>query len=129
MQEIATILPEEEEEDAMSPPPRSTLLEKKLQRQSTSSITTSSSSESSSSTRSSIIMEDKKRVSFSDIEVVELPMILGDHPACRDGLPVCTSWKHSDRYSLSLDLFEQTRSPMRRQGSELYISSFDRLKL
>ncbi|CAJ1946601.1 unnamed protein product [Cylindrotheca closterium] len=114
-----------------------TELETKLQR-SSSSMAPSLASLSSSSFRSLTSADDSnhsskdketKRVSWSEIDVVELPMILGDHPACRDGLPVQPGWISSDRYSVSVDSFEETRSPRRRSGSKLYISSFDRLKL
>eukprot|EP00526_Cylindrotheca_closterium_P000945 CAMPEP_0113648874 /NCGR_PEP_ID=MMETSP0017_2-20120614/25951_1 /TAXON_ID=2856 /ORGANISM="Cylindrotheca closterium" /LENGTH=241 /DNA_ID=CAMNT_0000561175 /DNA_START=32 /DNA_END=757 /DNA_ORIENTATION=+ /assembly_acc=CAM_ASM_000147 len=117
-----------------------TELENKLERSSaSSSISPSLASLSSSSSSRSLHSfsvhssdtnkEATKRVSFSEIDVVELPMILGDHPACRDGLPVQPAWDASDRYSVTVDSFEEKRSPRRRSGSQLYISSFDRLKL
>ena len=63
----------------------------------------------------------QKTVSFTCIEVVELPMILGDHPSCRAGPPVQTSWDAQSRESYSLDEYEQSRSP-RRSLQEMHLS-------
>ena len=37
-----------------------------------------------------------RRVSFSKIEVREYSVTVGDHPLCRDGLPLQLDWQHSD---------------------------------
>ncbi|CAJ1941047.1 unnamed protein product [Cylindrotheca closterium] len=71
--------------------------------------------------------DNKRHVSFCEIHVVELPVILGDHPCCRDGLPVQPGWEASDRYSVSIDTFEATRLPQRR--SNLFLPKFHRVKL
>ncbi|CAJ1941127.1 unnamed protein product [Cylindrotheca closterium] len=102
-------------------------LRKKPRRSSLSS--SSRSLHSISAEDSKDVYEPKRRVSFCEIDVVELPMILGDHPACRNGLPVQPDWDASDRYSISVDSFEETRSPHRRSGGPIRISSFDRLNL
>jgi hypothetical protein len=64
----------------------------------------------------------QKRVYFGSIEIVELAMILGDHPACRNGPPVQTSWNAQSRVSVNLDEYELTRTP-RRSIQELRLSS------
>lgn len=68
----------------------------------------------------------KKSVSFSNINVALLPMILGDHPACQDGPPVELSWEETSCHSFSVEDFEQQRTPYRRHGEQLYLSSLDR---
>jgi hypothetical protein len=66
-----------------------------------------------------------KRVSFNSIEIVEFPMILGDHPACRIGPPVQTSWDAQRRTSIDVDEYELTRCP-RRSVEQLHLSSTER---
>eukprot|EP00980_Cylindrotheca_fusiformis_P007479 scaffold1549_cov105-Cylindrotheca_fusiformis.AAC.8 len=70
-----------------------------------------------------------KRVSFDSIEIIMLPMIMGDHPACTDGPPVQTSWEQSYRHCFSVDEFEKRRSPYRRNSNDLYLSSVDRSRI
>jgi hypothetical protein len=64
----------------------------------------------------------QKKVCFGIIQIVELAMILGDHPACSTGSPVQTSWNAQSRVSVNLDEYELTRSP-RRSIQELRLSS------
>jgi hypothetical protein len=64
----------------------------------------------------------QKKVCFGSIEIVELAMILGDHPACSTGPPVQTSWDAQSRFCINLDEYELTRSP-RRSIQELHLSS------
>ena len=67
-----------------------------------------------------------KRVSFSTINIIELPMILGDNPSCGEGPPVQISWYESARYSFSINEFERIRKPSRRPSEDLYLSSMER---
>ena len=67
-----------------------------------------------------------KRVSFSTINIIELPMILGDHPACSDNFPVQTSWDVSARYEFSINEYERVRETKRRPSADLYLSSLER---
>lgn len=38
-----------------------------------------------------------KRVSFSNVEVREYSVTIGDHPFCRDGLPITLDWKFNEK--------------------------------
>jgi hypothetical protein len=71
----------------------------------------------------------EKHVSFSSIDVVMLPMILGDHPACKEGPPVQPCWKESSRHVFSIEDFEKNRLPYRRPSTELYLTSLDRSRI
>ena len=68
----------------------------------------------------------KRKVSFSTINIIELPMILGDHPACSDNFPVQTSWDVSARYEFMINDYERVRETKRRPSSDLYLSSLER---
>jgi hypothetical protein len=71
----------------------------------------------------------KKHVSFSKIDIIVLPMILGDNPSCKNGPPVQPCWNADFRYSVNVDLFEQERSNARRPPHRLYLSSIVRRRL
>jgi hypothetical protein len=50
-------------------------------------------------------------VRFGKVAVREHARILGDHPACLDGLALALDWKHSERTTvMELDLYERRRS-------------------
>ena len=63
----------------------------------------------------------KRSISFSQIEIIELPVTLGDSPSVRDGPPVSCEWDAQRRYQLPLNVFETYR-PKRRQRSKLLLS-------
>ena len=63
----------------------------------------------------------KRSISFSQIEIIELPVTLGDSPSVSDGPPVSCEWGAQMRYKLSLNAFESHR-PKRRQRSKLLLS-------
>lgn len=46
--------------------------------------------------KSSASANNKRRVSFSKLEIREYNITIGDHPLCRDGLPLQLDWEHSD---------------------------------
>mmetsp|Transcript_14263 Transcript_14263/g.23619 ORF Transcript_14263/g.23619 Transcript_14263/m.23619 type:complete len:183 (-) Transcript_14263:173-721(-) len=57
--------------------------------------------DASSSSDSSSIKEIEpsaqlKRVCFSTVEVREYSLTIGDHPLCRDGLPITLDWKYNE---------------------------------
>jgi hypothetical protein len=60
-----------------------------------------------------LISPPHRRVSFSSVEIVELSMVLGDHPGCRIGPPVRTLGEVQRRISVHLDDYEHSRSPRR----------------
>ena len=54
---------------------------------------------------------EMKRVSFGKVEIRQHARILGDHPACHDGLALGLDWKHSERTTvMDIDLYERRRS-------------------
>ena len=57
----------------------------------------------------------KRRIHFDRIEIIELPIILGDHPCVQDGPPLSVGWDPQLRFSVSLDRFEQARQQHRRR--------------
>ena len=65
-------------------------------------------------------MNSKKRIRFDQIEIIELPVTLGDNPSVKDGPPVSCSWDAQLRATVNLDLFEQCR-PKRRGRRNLVL--------
>jgi hypothetical protein len=57
-----------------------------------------------------------KSVSFGNIEVREYPMVLGDNPSCRDGLPVSLGWEYAQLCLMDVDDYEHDRPPRRCLG-------------
>jgi hypothetical protein len=60
------------------------------------------------------------RVTFSKIEIIELPYSLGDNPCCM-GPPIAPSWIAQKRTTLDLEFFERYR-PERRSKNALLLS-------
>ena len=73
------------------------------------------------SSPSSSLSLGKKQLSFSQIEIIELPLTLGDSPSVRDGPPVSCCWDAQMRVKVNLDTFEQHR-PKRRPRQSLLLS-------
>lgn len=44
----------------------------------------------------------RRRVSFQKIEIREYNVTVGDHPLCRDGLPLQLDWEHVDSTEVSM---------------------------
>jgi hypothetical protein len=62
--------------------------------------------------------KELKVVRFGKVAVREHARILGDHPACRDGLALALDWKHSERTTImELDLYERRRNQEGRQDA------------
>ena len=63
-----------------------------------------------------------RRVSFGNVEIIELPYALGDNPSVTCGVPISASWKAQKRTKLQLDtlkpidLIEGQRSNCSFQG-------------
>jgi hypothetical protein len=60
----------------------------------------------------------KRSVSFSNLEIREYEVALSDHPDCSYGPPIQLDWEYTTQNLISIDDYEQTRSP-RSTGSEL----------
>jgi hypothetical protein len=50
----------------------------------------------------------ERKVSFSAIEIIELPYAVGDGPAT--GVPISVGWEAQERSVFSVDFLEQYRS-------------------
>ena len=58
-----------------------------------------------------VVDGEMKRVSFGKVEIRQHARILGDHPACHDGLALGLDWKHGERTTvMDIDLYERRRS-------------------
>jgi hypothetical protein len=57
------------------------------------------------------------RVSFSTVRVREHSLAIGDHPCCRDSLPLSLDWAHAEDRLYDVDIFEHVRNKSGRRGS------------
>jgi hypothetical protein len=72
----------------------------------------------------------KKSVSFNRyLEVREHALTIGDHPLCRDSLPLSLAWEHGETEVMDLNCFEEQRLPHRRSGSDMRLTYFERKNL
>ncbi len=55
----------------------------------------------------------KRKISFHQVEIIELPIVLGDHPCVQDGPPVSVCWIPQLRCVVDLNRFEQLRTQRR----------------
>jgi len=95
--------------DLRSPQPTKSLLKKKQQQ-----FDLDSSDSSSSSTGSNGIKRSTSNVSFSNLEIREYNVALSDHPDCSFGPPIQLGWEYSAQELVSVDDYEEHRSPRRR---------------
>eukprot|EP00588_Corethron_pennatum_P028244 CAMPEP_0194318770 /NCGR_PEP_ID=MMETSP0171-20130528/15313_1 /TAXON_ID=218684 /ORGANISM="Corethron pennatum, Strain L29A3" /LENGTH=312 /DNA_ID=CAMNT_0039075767 /DNA_START=89 /DNA_END=1027 /DNA_ORIENTATION=- len=58
--------------------------------------------------------KQKCSVRFSDVEIRNYPLVLGDNPCCSYGPPVCLGWEHSSVDSTSLEFYEDNRGKRRK---------------
>jgi len=70
-----------------------------------------------------------KKVSFSSIEIRKYPIILGDHPNCKEGAPISIDWNYFEKNNHALDEYESTRSESRRSRKELVVGPNTRAKI
>eukprot|EP00566_Odontella_aurita_P026193 CAMPEP_0113578294 /NCGR_PEP_ID=MMETSP0015_2-20120614/29393_1 /TAXON_ID=2838 /ORGANISM="Odontella" /LENGTH=174 /DNA_ID=CAMNT_0000482067 /DNA_START=215 /DNA_END=739 /DNA_ORIENTATION=- /assembly_acc=CAM_ASM_000160 len=67
-----------------------------------------------------------KSVSFSDLEIREHSIIIGDHPFS-SSLPVSLGWEHSQETTIiDIETYEQGHAAYRRHGSDIRMSYFER---
>jgi hypothetical protein len=52
---------------------------------------------------------DSKSVQFSALQIRTFPMILGDHPCCKTGLPVSLDWEHTKEEVVPIEEYESSR--------------------
>lgn len=69
----------------------------------------------------------EKRVEFSDLEIYEFLIQIGDNPSC-EGAPLCISDDCQKQRKLNIDDFEATRKA-RRHRKQLVLSATKRSRL
>lgn len=67
-------------------------------------------------------MQSNTRVSFSNVEIIELPYTVGDGPAS-GGAPLTIGWEPVDRSVFELNLFEKYRTRSRRSKPALRLTA------
>ena len=71
-----------------------------------------------------------KSVSFNRyLEVREHALTIGDHPLCRDSLPLSLAWEHGETELMDMNCYEEQRMPLRRSGNDMKLSYFERKNL
>lgn len=58
--------------------------------------------------------DSKRKIRFDTVEIIELPIGLGDNPCVRGGPPISCTWNPQFRLCANLDHFETMRLPLRR---------------
>jgi hypothetical protein len=72
----------------------------------------------------------RKRVSFSDVHVIEFPIELGDNPSVTRGCPLTLGWDVLSRTSYDVDTYESIRPiDQRRSVKNLRISPSRRTQI
>ncbi|CAJ1930915.1 unnamed protein product [Cylindrotheca closterium] len=69
--------------------------------------------------------EKKTAVSFSNIQIREYPIIVGDNPAIMTGTPITIDWEHVEEFDCSIDDYEQAK-PKPRNMLELRLPARNR---
>lgn len=68
------------------------------------------------------LTSSKRNVSFTEISVREYDVELSDHPSCSYGPPIQLGWDYQETHKTSVEDYEVTRSPHRREVHELVLS-------
>eukprot|EP00816_Leptocylindrus_hargravesii_P011526 CAMPEP_0196808172 /NCGR_PEP_ID=MMETSP1362-20130617/8159_1 /TAXON_ID=163516 /ORGANISM="Leptocylindrus danicus, Strain CCMP1856" /LENGTH=601 /DNA_ID=CAMNT_0042182401 /DNA_START=444 /DNA_END=2249 /DNA_ORIENTATION=+ len=86
------------------------------------------SSASSSSTSKTTATTMKRNISFTNIEIREYGMTLGDHPSVSHGPPVQLSWDYKTNEAIDIEQYETFREP-RRKKYQLVLSYYVRKRM
>ena len=68
----------------------------------------------------------KTAVTFTDIEIIEFPITLGDHPSCQDGPAISMATSCQSRIIVNVEEYEAVRSCCRRHSRDLVLSCEER---
>lgn len=68
------------------------------------------------------LTNSKLNVSFTEISVREYDLELSDHPSCSYGPPIQLGWDYQETQKTSVEDYEVTRSPHRREVHDLVLS-------
>ena len=66
-----------------------------------------------------------KKVSFSDVQIRDYDVTIGDHPDCSIGPPLSLGWDFEENPSVEIDQYEINRAP-RRTRRELALNYYHR---
>jgi hypothetical protein len=70
----------------------------------------------------------RNMVQFSEVEIIEIPITLGDNPSCKSGPAIQPSWDTQSRSTVDLDWYELSR-PNRRRSDQLVLSATERIAM
>ena len=83
--------------------------------------------DSSNSSNSSPAKTSRRKVGFGKITIREYPMIVGDNPSVRKGVPISIDWEHLSEDFLDVSQYEELRKDSRRTSmDELLMRPFYR---
>jgi len=107
----------EEEQRCQSPPPlpvtRSVCVHKSCLKHSPTTTTTNK----------------KKCVQFGTISIRRHAITLGDHPGCRQGVPITLDWEYVQQPTIELTEYEEMRGDIRRKLKAMYLNKEKRKAL
>jgi len=79
------------------------------------------------STSSNLRTLHRKTVSFNKfLEIRQHAVTIGDHPSCKDSLPISLDWEHAEPILIDVDGYEAQRNGFRRRGNEMRLSYVER---
>jgi len=88
------------------------------------------SDEELSSGSSSASTSPRKAVGFSNVEVREYAITVGDHPCCSQGCALTLDWDYNPTATITaLDTYEASRAPRRRHRDNLRTSWEERRRI
>jgi len=61
-------------------------------------------------------IENRKKISFSSVQIREYFVVLGDHPCCMHGPPLSLGWDHTDTEVLDINHYEGKKTGKRTRG-------------
>ena len=93
-----------------------------------SSSTTAAAENNSIHNIPSSLSNSKRNVSFTDISVREYDVELSDHPSCSYGPPIQLGWDYEEKEPTTVEDYEVTRSPHRRQNVHDLVLSYNARK-
>ena len=65
--------------------------------------------------------KESKHISFTSLSIHEYSQVLGNHPCCMLGSPLCLGWDYTEGTQVSLEEFEKSR-PRRRTLEAMRLS-------
>mmetsp|Transcript_25285 Transcript_25285/g.35665 ORF Transcript_25285/g.35665 Transcript_25285/m.35665 type:complete len:226 (+) Transcript_25285:115-792(+) len=60
------------------------------------------------------VLPEKKQLRFGAVGIREHPVIVGDNPTVKVGLPLQLGWDHQEEYQVDIEIYEATKSRRKR---------------